>query len=394
MVVVPDAITTEERTWDLGAPALMSRRQRRDHNGPYRAAIPASLANASDLNLTAETLAMADDASAAIVRFDADAAMILPFSALLLRSESAASSQIENLTASARAIAMAELDASRSPNARIIVANTRAMEAAIALADDLDGQAILDTHAALLGDSAPDIVGAWRSQQVWIGGSRFGPHQADFVPPHHDRVAEAMADLVAFMHHDHFAVLAHVAIAHAQFETIHPFPDGNGRTGRALMHAMLRAKGLTNNITIPVSAGLLAETESYFGALTAFREGDPNPIVAAVATASFVAIENASTLSEELTEIRAGWTTQVSARADAAAWRVADLLLRLPVIDSPTVQHQLDIPAPTALRAIEKLETANVLTETSGYARNRVWQAEQILLALDGFAERAGRRAR
>lgn len=387
------AIQTEEHEWNLGAPTLMSRAQRRQHTGPYQASIPATLAHVTALGLEPETVALADDASSAIVRFDADAANILPFSALLLRSESAASSQIENLTASARAIALAELDAGRSANARIIVANTRAMEAAIALADRLDAQAILDTHAALLEDSAPDIVGHWREQQVWIGGSRFGPHRADFVPPHHRHVPEAMEDLVAFMRLDRFAVLAHVAVAHAQFETIHPFPDGNGRAGRALMHAMLRAKGLTENVTIPVSAGLLADTTSYFEALGAFRQGDPNPIVAEVATASFVAIENATTLSLELADARQTWTAEVNARSDSAAWKVADLLVRLPVIDSPTVQRLLGVPAATALRALEKLEQSGVLTETSGYARNRVWQADQVLVALDAFAERAGRRS-
>ncbi len=394
MVALQSEIDTETHDWDLGAPTLMSRAQRRQHSGRYESAIVATLADCDDLNLSSETLAMADDASAAIVRFDADSAKILPFSALLLRSESAASSQIENLTASARAIALAELDAGRSKNARIIVANTRAMEAAIALADNLDAQAILNTHTALLEDSAPNIVGHWRDQQVWIGGSLFGPHLADFVPPHHSRVAEAMDDLVTFMQHDHFAVLAHVAIAHAQFETIHPFPDGNGRTGRAIMHAMLRAKGLTENVTIPVSAGLLADTPAYFAALDAFRQGDPNPIVAAVANASFIAIENATVLSQALEDARQDWSSDVDARSDSAAWKVADLLLRLPVIDSPTVQRLLDVPAPTALRAIDKLVEGGVLAETSGFARNRVWQADAVLLALDAFAERAGRRRR
>ncbi len=392
MVVVSTEVGSEQREWTLGAPTMMSRSQRRQHAGPYQAAIPAQLAPATSLGLSPETLALVDDASAAIVRFDADSAAILPFSALLLRSESAASSQIENLTASARAIALAELDAGRSPNARIIVANTRAMEAAIALADNLDTQAILDTHAALLEDSAPNIVGRWRDEQVWIGGTRFGPHRADFVPPHHDRVPDAMTDLMSFIDNDHFAVLAHVAIAHAQFETIHPFPDGNGRTGRALMHAMLRAKGLIENVTVPVSAGLLADTDQYFEALGAFRSGDPDPIVEAVANASFVAISNATRLSESLSEARSAWSTHITARSDAGVWKVADLLLRLPVIDSPTIQRLLGVPAPTALRAIDKLVEGGVLTETSGYSRNRVWQADAVLAALDDFAERAGRR--
>src|SRR5665811_1759860 len=89
----------------------------------------------------------------------------------------------------------------------------------------------------------------WREQQVWIGGSRFGPHEADFVPPHHDRVPAGIADLAAFMARTDIPVLTHAAIAHAQFETIHPFPDGNGRVGRALVHALLKAGGLARSVT-------------------------------------------------------------------------------------------------------------------------------------------------
>src|SRR5690606_4327411 len=126
-------------------------------------------------------------------------ATVAPFAALLLRSESAASSRIEQLTASAKAIALAELGDATGDNARVIVANTRAMEAAIALADRLDEASILEMHAALLGSDRPEWVGRWRDQAVWIGGSSFGPHQADFVPPHHERVPAALADLVRFM---------------------------------------------------------------------------------------------------------------------------------------------------------------------------------------------------
>jgi len=112
----------------------------------------------------------------------------------------------------------------------------------------------------------PDIAGRWREQQVWIGGSRFGPHEADFIPPHHDRVPAAMADLAAFMARPDLPVLTQAAIAHAQFETIHPFPDGNGRVGRALVHSLLKAGGLARSVTVPVSAGLLGDTGTYFAA--------------------------------------------------------------------------------------------------------------------------------
>src|SRR5690606_3022164 len=138
------------------------------------------------------------------------------------------------------------------------------------LADRLDSASILAMHRALLADVDPDHAGRWRTEQVWIGGGHLDPHLADFIPPHHTRVPAAVDDLVAFVDRDDVPVLAHAALAHAQFETIHPFTDGNGRTGRALVQAMLRRGRLTRSVTVPVSAGLLADPGAYFAALTAY----------------------------------------------------------------------------------------------------------------------------
>ncbi|MCW4467333.1 Fic family protein [Glutamicibacter sp. MNS18] len=88
-----------------------------------------------------------------------------------------------------------------------------------------------------------------------------------------------MTDLVGFMQRDDIPALTQAAIAHAQFETIHPFPDGNGRTGRALVGPILRNKGITEKVIIPVSSGLLTDTKAYFDALGSYREGDIEPIV-------------------------------------------------------------------------------------------------------------------
>ena len=348
-----------------------------------------------DLRLPSDTLALADEASAEIARFDAEmGADIAPYAPLLLRSESAASSRIENLTASAKAIALAEIGDPTKKNANIIVANTRAMQAALALAEQLDEQAILDMHAALLGGSHPEWVGHWRTEQVWIGGSNYGPHGASYVPPHHDRVPAAMVDLVAFMRRVDLPTLAQATVAHAQFETIHPFPDGNGRTGRSLIHSLLRARGLTRTVTVPVSAGLLTDTESYFDSLTAYRSGAPETIVELLADAAFRAVGNGRTLVADLAAVRADWADRIVVRKGASAHRLADLLLRQPVVDSAIVQRELGVAATNANTAIEHLEERDILTKVSGNYRNRKWAAPQVLAALDDFSERAGRRVR
>ncbi len=266
------------------------------------------------------------------------------------------------------------------------------MSAAIALADRLDGQAILDMHDALLRTAAPTIAGRWRDQQVWIGGGDLSPHEAVFVPPHHDRVVEAIDDLVRFIARTDVPVLAHVAIAHAQFETIHPFPDGNGRVGRALVHAQLRHARLTRHVTVPVSAGLLADVDAYVAALGAYRAGDLAPVVERFAEATFAALRNGRRLVGDLQAVRAGWEQRVTARRDAAAWRVAALLLRHPVVNAALVSRELDIAATNVYRSLRPLVDAGVLVESTTTKRDRLWRAPEVLAALDAFAARAGRR--
>jgi Fic family protein len=386
-------VTTERLRWQPSTSfALPSGRARRQA-GPYQAAIPADIADVADAPMTPATRALVTEAATEIARFDQEVgADLAPFSSILLRTESVASSRIENLTASAKAIALAELGDTDRENAAVIVANTVAMEAAVALADRLDGDAILAMHKALLGSTEPESAGKWRAVQNWIGGSDWSPHEAMFVPPQPDRVPAAIHDLERFLARDDMPVLVQAAIAHAQFETIHPFTDGNGRTGRALVHSLLRAKELTRKVTVPVSAGLLADTRRYFEALTAYRDGDPEPIVERLASASFAAINNGRALVDELHTVRASWDEAISARRGATAWRLADMLLSQPVVDSPLVQRQLGVTAPAALGAIGQLVEAGVLVKVSGRQRYRRYSAPRVLEALDAFAIRAGRR--
>ncbi len=201
-----------------------------------------------------------------------------------------------------------------------------------------------------------------------------------------------MHDLVTFTRRTDLPLLVQAAIAHAQFETIHPFPDGNGRTGRALVHALLRGQGLTRKVTVPVSAGLLADTSGYFDTLTAYRDGDPAPIVAMLASASFSAIRNGRKLVGDLRDVRASWDGKVQGRRGAAAWRLADLLLRQPIVDVWVAADELGISADNAMRPIAPLVEAGVLTEFTGRARNRMWECRDVLSALDSFATRARRR--
>jgi Fic family protein len=247
-------------------------------------------------------------------------------------------------------------------------------------------------HHALMNESDPSNAGRWRTEQVWIGGGNLGPHLALFVPPHHDRVADAIDDLVGFIERTDLPVLAHAALAHAQFETIHPFTDGNGRTGRALVQAMLRHGQLTRNVTVPVSAGLLSDTNAYFDALTTYRLGDPFAIVSQFAQAAFKAVANGRVLVDDLRRVRQRWQGLIKARSDSAVWRLADLLLRRPVVNARVAAEALGLDVGNVHRYITPLLDARILAVSLDVKRNQVWRAAEVLGALDAFAARAGRR--
>lgn len=385
------AIAVEARPWARTGGEIGSRRQLRRAAGDYLAAVPPRIGRAV-VTLEASVLAAADEAGQALARFDAEAgSFIAPFPAILLRSESASSSEVENLTAGAKQVALAEIGAARSENARLIVANTRAMDAAIALSADLDEDALMAMHSALLRETAPDFVGRWRQQQVWIGGGPLSPHDAEFIPPHHERVPELMSDLLDFVDRTDVPILVQAAIAHAQFETIHPFPDGNGRTGRALIHAMLHRGGLTRNITVPVSAGLLRDPRTYFDALTAYRGGDVDAIVHAITNATFAAIRNGRELVADIMQIRESWNALITARSDSSVHRLMDLLPERPVITVAAAVASLGITDVAAGAAVNRLAASGILTQAGGGTRHRIWQATEILDALDAFAARARR---
>lgn len=362
-------------------------------HGTYHPAVPANIADLA-LDLAPSVLTEAESASHEITRFDAElGGEIAPFAAVLLRSESAASSQIENLSASARHIAEAELTGVKSKrNAALIVANTAAMQAALALSDTVDADAILAMHRALMVDEPHHTPGEFRTEPVWIGGGST-PIGATFVGPRHDLVPDAIDDLIAFARRTDVPALPQIAVAHAQFETIHPFTDGNGRTGRALAQGMLRNKNLTRQVTVPISAGLLTDTDSYFAALTAYREGDATPIVERFSRASVAAIANARQLVADIRGIRESWNNVIKARSDSAVWKLADLVTRRPVVNAALVGQELGIDSTNAHRYLNPLTRAGILIETTSGPRNRVWRSPEVLAALDAFAERAGRRS-
>lgn len=385
------AISSELRPWDRDANSIASRRQALKHRGPYKAAVVPEIAT-QQLNLSASNLAVADEAASEISRFDSELGqMIAPFASILLRSEAASSSQIENLTSSPAAIVRAELGLKDSANSALIVSNQNAMRAAVSASSTLSSKTILKMHRVLLEASDPSNAGKFRTEPVWVGGTPFGPHGADYVGPDSSLVPELISDLVKFCNRVDLPALVQIAIAHAQFETIHPFTDGNGRTGRALVQVLLHRLGLTKSVMVPVSAGLLRSTKKYFDALTAYRTGDPLPIIQVFAEGSLFAVQNGRKLASELQAVRANWDSLLSARTNSGARKLIDQLLAQPLITRSRAIEVLGLSAANAQLAIDKLVDAGILVQSSSGRRNRVWQAPDVLSALDAFASRTKR---
>jgi Fic family protein len=310
---------------------------------------------------------------------------------MLLRSEAASSSQIENLTAAPASILKAEYGLGETANSSMILSNQKAMSAAISVSGEMSLESVLSMHRSLMAIIDPIAAGLLRQEPVWIGGTALSPHGAKYIAPEFQEVPHLMGDLVEFAQRTDLPAIVQAALAHAQFETIHPFTDGNGRTGRALVHALLHRLGVTNSVTVPVSAGLLRDTSRYFDALTAYRNGVIEPIINVFADAAFEAINNGRQLAREIQEARMSWQTLIPMRSGAGATKLMENLLEQPILTRSTASEFLGTTPANAQLAIDRLVVAGILTQLGTGKRNRIWQAADVVSALERFAERSRR---
>ena len=397
-VVPVPPVSYATHSWRPKHPDVYSRAEVRRQTGDYESVVTPPIAGWT-LTISGELIADVEEASLALREFDLYALSHLgatnpvlgPMSAILLRTESASSSQIEQLTSSARQLALAEIEEGGKQNADTVIGNVRAMEAALRLSEKLDIDSILAMHKELLGRQVgmEKEAGRFRDELVWIGNrDNAGPIGASFIAPQHGLVRGAVDDVVEFMKRADVPALVQVAVAHAQFETIHPFVDGNGRTGRALAQSLLRNKGLATHTTVPISAGLLTDTEGYFDALSAFRGGDAGPVVRLFADASRFAASTGRDLVDSLyTQVEESSRKLGGLRPQAAAWRVLPLLIGQPVVNAKYLKATLEVNDAVAQRALDALTERGVLVERTGHARNRIWQHGGILAVLDEYAE-------
>jgi Fic family protein len=344
------------------------------------------------------------DAEVAIVRLNAEAAAVADMEALarlLLRAESVASSRIEGLEVGARKLLRAELahelgERSLDVTAEEVLGNIEAMQGAISEigpGDQITVDTLLRFHGRLMFSYRDQgHAGKLRHKQNWIGGSAYNPCTAAFVPPPPELVPDLLADLCSFCNGDSLPAVAQAALAHAQFETIHPFADGNGRTGRGLIHLVLRRRGLATRVLPPISLVLATWANDYVDGLTATRYHGPatgkeahegiNLWIGRFAGACTRAVDDAGSFEQRVLQIQGRWRAQLGRVRNGSA---TDLLLHslpgAPVLTVSGAAELIDRSFPQTNQAVARLIQAGVLSQVTVGRRNRAFEAKEIINA-------------
>ena len=249
--------------------------------------------------------------------------------------------------------------------------------------------ALLAIHRALLENTADAaIAGHLRESQNWIGGRHPNPRGAAFIPPPEDRIDGLLGDLCRFCERDDLPPLVQAAIAHVQFETIHPFADGNGRVGRALIQVILARRGLTRScerwILPPISLVLAARSDAYIAGLSAFRSGDHEDWLTFFLDTVHASTLIAEGLLRDVLALQERWRTLAGRpRADSAAEALIARLPETPVIDLAAAVSLTGASREATRKAVDRLEEARVLVEITGRGRLRRWEAVGLFAILD-----------
>ena len=394
--------------WE-GAEAALSRQDRQDFD--YSAYIPDRLCGRS-LLLDASTTADVAEAEAVISSLQMREQAFFnteTVARLLLRAECVASSRIEGLQVNARRLLRAEAAAEgggskhQDVTASEVLANIEAMRfgyRAVGRQDPITLDILLEIHRRLLdASSLAPHGGRLRETQNWIGGHGLSPRGAVFVPPPHEEVGGLCEDLIAFCNRNDVSVVVQAAMAHAQFEIIHPFADGNGRTGRALIHLVLRRRGLVIEVLPPISLVLATMQDAYVAGLRAVTYiGDATSADALAGTNLWIsrfaaacrrAVSDVDFYLQRADEIRVRWREQLgSVRAKSAAALLIDALISTPLLTVGTAAKLIGRSFQQTNEALARFEAAGIVKQTNLGKRNRAFEAEAVIRAFTELERR------
>lgn len=370
-------------------------------NTPVRAFVPAPLPPTPSLAIDALLREQLDRAHLALGRLDSTA-HILPslhqFLYAWVRKEAVLSSQIEGTQSTLNDLLTFELE--QTPGAplddvREVSNYVAALEHGLGRLREgfpISARLLREIHAVLLtgGRGADKAPGEFRRTQNWLGGTR--PGNARFVPPPPELVPEAMGALERFLHdsNERTSPLLKAALAHVQFETIHPFLDGNGRVGRLLVTLLLCAESVLSQPLLYLSLYLKQHRARYYELLQETRtSGDWEAWVAFFADGVRETAEEAVATSRRMLELFRKDRDRIArlGRITGSAIRVHEALQQRPLATIPHLVRATGLTKPTIASVLGRLETLKIAKETTGRARDRVYSYARYLAILSEGTE-------
>ena len=343
-----------------------------------------------ELPMPSHVIAELSDADAALGHLQGLGMIITDPSVLIgpyLRREALASSRIEGTHASLSDVFQAEIDESaRNDDTSEVHRYLEATDLAQRLARDLPitQRLILQVHETLLTGVRGEekSPGEFRRSPVWIGATGATPNSAVFVPPVHAHLGDLLADWEIFVNDDgrSYPALIHAALMHYQFETIHPFLDGNGRVGRLLINLLLMDRGRLDLPLLYLSNYFETHRDEYYARLQGVREaGDIDAWLSFFLRAVKAQAEDAIGRSRKLVEIRETYTREAMKERSNLA-RLVDLVIRNPYVTVRHVQQRLELTNPGARKLIKNAEARGWLRSlgTRGRGGREHWYAPEI----------------
>ena len=361
----------------------------------YRAFIPAPLPPDPPMVLDGDLLALLSEADIALGRLDG-LVRVIPdpdfFVSMYVRREAVLSSQIEGTQSTLEDLLEVELEPDiQDPHTDVgdIVNYIAAMNHGLSRIDELplSLRLIREIHAELLRDDRGSHAtpGEFRTSQNWIGAAGASLSQATFVPPPVAEMKQALSDFERFLHEgDETALLIRVGLAHAQFETIHPFIDGNGRVGRLLITFLLAHGGALRAPLLYLSYYFKLHRAEYYDRLMAVRlRGDWEGWLRFFLRGVAETAEQATDTAERIFELRERNRALVLNETGTKGLLLLSILFQRPLVNVNAVSRALDVAFPTANRLVASFEELGLLREVTGQRRSRLFRYEPYLQLFD-----------
>ena len=379
----------------------------------YRAYVPHPLAGWSP-SVSADMMSSLNSASEALASLTSRRSAAAGLGEwMTARDESIRSSAIEGVHSTAAGLAWAHYRAAAGlpvsdDNDALTLGASRQVDAAVGLGRMMRSghrcspDDVLALHKTLFSGTRDEPTGGHlRDCPMWVGPPGAPISAATFVAPPQQAVPELLEDLIDYINGQEHPPVIQAAVAHAQFETIHPFEDGNGRTGRALIQTVLNARSAVDG-SVPVSAALNNDTRLYYSALRSAQRvvcpsGDHTARDAALLPwldlfrgACEAAVAESLAVNDAIESVVASWQSRVQARAGSSARALMDALPSMPVLDVNSAAQRLAVSNRSARRAIETLEAAGIVV-SSGTRRNRRYRADEMIDVLRRVTPDGGR---